>query len=84
MEIKVLGLGCAKCEKTYAIIEKVIRDHNLKISLSKVEDIEEMSAFNCCITPAVVIDGTVVIKGRVPSEKDVLGAIEAVFKAKVL
>lgn len=71
MEIKVLGPGCAKCKATYNAIEKVIKENNLDVKLTKVDDIMEIMNYNIMTTPAVVVDGTVKIKGQVPSESDV-------------
>lgn len=71
MEIKVLGPGCAKCKSTYNAIEKVVKENNLDVQLSKVDDIMEIMKYNIMITPAVVVDGVVRIKGRVPSESEV-------------
>lgn len=70
-EIKVLGPGCAKCKSTYQVIEKVVRENNLDVELTKVEDIVEIMSYNIMATPAVVVDGTVKIKGHVPSESEV-------------
>ena len=70
-EVLVLGPGCAKCKKTYAVVEEVIKDNNLDVKLSKIEDIAEMMKFNIMATPAVVVDGTVKIKGHVPSADEV-------------
>lgn len=41
MEIKVLGPGCVKCKTTYNVIEKVIKENNLDVKLTKVDDIME-------------------------------------------
>lgn len=41
MEIKVLGPSCAKCKTTYNVIEKVIKENNLDVKLTKVDDIME-------------------------------------------
>ena len=71
MEIKVLGIGCAKCKTTYQAIEKVIKENNLDVKLTKVEDIVEILNSGVMATPAVVVDGTVKMKGRVPSENEV-------------
>lgn len=72
MEIKVLGLGCAKCKSTYKVIEKVIQENNLKdVKLTKVDDIMEIMNYNIMSTPAVVVDEVVKLKGQVPSESDV-------------
>lgn len=71
MEIKVLGPGCDKCKTTYNVIEKVIKENNLDVKLTKVEDIMEMMNYNIMTTPAVVVDEVVKMKGQVPTESDV-------------
>lgn len=71
MEIKVLGPGCAKCKTTYNVIEKVIKENNLDVKLTKMDDIMEMMNYNIMTTPAVVVDEVVKMKGKVPTESDV-------------
>ena len=71
MEIKVLGPGCAKCKSTYNVIEKVIKDNNLDVKLTKVDEIMEIMNYNIMTTPAVVVDEVVKTKGQVPTESDV-------------
>ena len=75
MEIKVLGAGCAKCKATYAVIGKVVKEQGIDATLVKVEDIMEIMKYNVMQTPALVVDGKVVLKGRIPSYdelKDIL------------
>ena len=71
MEIKILGTGCGKCKTPYAVIEKVIKENNIRATITKVEDIMEIMNYNILSTPAVVVDGEVKIKGYVPSEKEI-------------
>ncbi|MBR5466675.1 MAG: TM0996/MTH895 family glutaredoxin-like protein [Bacteroidaceae bacterium] len=71
MEVKVLGACCAKCKATYSIIEKVVRENDLDVTLSKVTDMAEIVKYNVMTLPAVCVDGEVRIKGRVPSESEV-------------
>ena len=71
MEIKVLGPGCAKCKTTYNVIEKVIKENNLDVKLTKVDNIMEMMNYNIMTTPVVVVDEVVKMKGQVPTESDV-------------
>lgn len=74
-EVIVLGPGCAKCKKTYVVVEEVISEYGLDVKLSKIEDIAEMMKYNIMATPAVVVDGTVKIKGHVPSADEVKKAL---------
>ena len=71
MEIKVLGPGCARCKTAYSVVEKVIKENNVNASLTKVDDIMEIMQYNIMSTPAIVVDGVVRIKGKVPTEADV-------------
>lgn len=74
-EVIVLGPGCSKCKETYKVVERVITEANLTVSLSKIEDITEIMSYNIITTPAVVIDGTVRIKGHVPTVDEVKKAL---------
>ena len=70
-EVLVLGPGCTKCKEAYKVVERVIRENNLEVKLSKIEDIAEMMKYNIMTTPAIVVDGFVRIKGHVPSTDEV-------------
>lgn len=70
-EVIVLGPGCSKCKETYRVVERVIAENHLDIKLSKIEDIAEMMIYNIMTMPAVVVDGTVSIKGHVPTVDEV-------------
>lgn len=66
-----MGPGCNRCKTTYQVIEKVIRENNLDVKLTKVDDLMEMMKYNIMTTPAVVVDEVVKMKGQVPTESDV-------------
>jgi len=72
MEIKILGTGCPKCKTLEQIVRKVVDSHNIDATVSKVEDIMDIMKYNVMSTPAIVIDEKVVVKGRVPSEDEIL------------
>ena len=80
-EITVLGHGCSKCKKTFAVVEKVVESNGVDADLSKVEDIEEIMRYNIMSTPAIVIDGKVVLKGKVPSEAEVKAILKSLTPA---
>lgn len=66
-----MGPGCCRCKTTYQVIEKVIRENNLDVKQTKVDDLMEMMKYNIMTTPAVVVDEVVKMKGQVPTESDV-------------
>ena len=71
MEIKILGTGCSRCKSLEEITRKVVKDNGIDAIITKVEDIVEIMKFNIMTTPALVVDGKVVVKGRVPSAEEI-------------
>jgi small redox-active disulfide protein 2 len=71
MEIKILGTGCSKCKTLEEVTRKVVKDNGIDASITKIEDIVEIMKYNIIATPALVIDGKVVSKGRIPSAEEI-------------
>jgi small redox-active disulfide protein 2 len=72
MEIKILGTGCSKCKSLEEITRKVVKDKGIDANITKVDDIVEIMKFNIMTTPALVVNGKVVLKGRVPSVDELI------------
>jgi small redox-active disulfide protein 2 len=71
MIIKVLGSGCANCQKLEGLAAKVVADLGLDAEVVKVTDIGEIMAYGVMSTPALVVDEELKLAGRVPSYDDV-------------
>ena len=65
MKVKILGTGCAKCNKIYDEAAKAAQQSGLEVELSKVEKIDEIAGYGVMMTPALVIDEEVVSSGKV-------------------
>jgi small redox-active disulfide protein 2 len=74
--IKILGTGCPKCQSMTGVVQDVVSANNIDASIEKVEDILKIMEFNVMSTPALVIDGQVTIKGRIPSQAEVLALLQ--------
>lgn len=70
-DIKILGTGCAKCKTLEKATRDVVESIGLEANISKVEDIMDIMAYGIATTPALVVDGKVVMKGRVPSNDEI-------------
>jgi len=71
MEIKILGTGCPKCKTLEKITREVVAQNGIDASITKVEDIVEIMKYGVMTTPALVVDGKVEIRGRVPSSDEI-------------
>lgn len=71
MEIKVLGTGCAKCKTLEKQTLQAVEELGISADVIKVEDIVEIMNFGVMTTPALVVNGKVVVKGKVPSVADI-------------
>ena len=78
MEIKILGGGCANCQRLEAIARKVAADNQIEANFEDVKDYAEIMKYGVMSTPALVVDGKVLCSGRVPSESEVTSWLKAV------
>lgn len=71
MEIKILGTGCPKCKTLEKLTREVVAQNGIDAAIIKVEDIVEIMKYGVMTTPALVVDGKVEIRGRVPSSDEI-------------
>ncbi|MEQ8471051.1 MAG: thioredoxin family protein [Marinoscillum sp.] len=73
--IKILGMGCPKCKQTASVVNTAIQSLGIEAEVIKVVDIRQIMEYHVLTTPAVVIDEQVIIKGRVPSVREITDAL---------
>lgn len=71
MEIKVLGTGCPNCKTLEKNTINALAELNISADVEKVEDIVKIMSYGILRTPGLVIDGKVVLSGRVPNVKEI-------------
>lgn len=67
MEIKVLGPGCSNCQTLHNRAEEAVKTAGIAATVTKVTEYDEMLSYGILQTPGLVIDGKLVLSGRVPS-----------------
>jgi small redox-active disulfide protein 2 len=77
MKIEVLGPGCPKCMSMEQNVKKAIAELAVTAEVEKVTDIQQIIQRGVMSTPALVIDGTVVLQGRSPSVEQLKELIKA-------
>jgi len=76
VKLEILGSGCANCRKLMSITEDAVRELGLSdAELVKVEDYSKIMAYGVMATPALAIDGRLVMSGKVPSKAEVVSLI---------
>ena len=76
MKIQILGTGCAKCNKLAEAAEAAAQELNLDYELEKVSDMNDIMAMGVMMTPALAIDGTVKVSGKVPKKEELKAMLQ--------
>lgn len=82
LTIKILGPGCANCQKLDALAHEAATGMGLQADFIKVTDHVEIAKYPILHTPGLVINEKVVSSGRIPSVAEIstflANALEAV------
>mgnify|MGYP003532158908 FL=1 len=73
MLIKILGSGCAKCNRLEQLTREAVGELGIEASFEHVKDMEKIMAYPIMTTPALVIDEVVRASGRIPSKDEIAG-----------
>jgi small redox-active disulfide protein 2 len=72
MQIKILGPGCPKCQKTEEVVREALAQSGAQAEVEKVTGMMDIASYGVLGTPAVVIDGQVKCVGKIPTQEEVL------------
>lgn len=76
MKIEILGIGCPKCKKLNQLAEEAINELGVSAEIIKITDINKIIDYGVMVTPALVIDGEVMVAGKIPSKEEITKWIE--------
>jgi len=71
MQLLVIGPGCTKCKTLAQFTEQAVNELGLKADINKVTDLKQIMALGVMMTPALAVNGTVKVIGRVPSVAEI-------------
>ncbi len=77
MDIKILGSGCAKCQRLESLTRAAADELGLDTTIDEVTDPGEIASWGVMATPALVVDDQVLVSGRVPSQDEVRALLAA-------
>jgi len=79
MKIQILGSGCSKCSRAGQVMKETAQMLGLvegqDFQYEKITDIQEIMKYKVMFTPGIVIDGKVVLSGKIPSQAEAMQLI---------
>lgn len=76
MKIEILGSGCPKCKQLEERANEAVKKAGLNASVEHVYDIDKIIAMGVFSTPAMAVDGKVVLSGRLPSVNELVAILK--------
>lgn len=70
-KIVIYGPGCAKCSSLAEITQQAMKELGIKVTLEKVTDVMQFAVAGVLMTPALKVNGKILISGKVPSKDEV-------------
>ena len=75
MKIQIAGPGCPRCQTTETNVINACAQLDLAVDISHIYDVKEIAKLGVMATPAVIVDGKIVMSGRVPT----VGELKAIL-----
>jgi small redox-active disulfide protein 2 len=72
MNIKIIGSGCDKCEQLYNNVKAAVEELALDATIETIEDLIEMVKLGVMSSPSLMVDGKLVVSGRVVSKEKLI------------
>ena len=77
MIIKILGSGCAKCNRLEHLTREAVAELGIEATFEHLKEMDKIMAYPIMTTPALVVDEQVKVAGRIPSKAELVGWLKA-------
>lgn len=79
--IVIYGPGCAKCTALADVTKEAMQELHLDVPLHKVTDAMQFAVAGVLLTPALAVDGKVLVSGRVPTKDEIKKILQETIQA---
>lgn len=76
LNVLVIGPGCAKCRTLAQLTEQAVQELGVPAEINKVTDLNQIMALGVMMTPALAVNGTVKVVGKVPSVAEIKNLLQ--------
>jgi small redox-active disulfide protein 2 len=67
MQLLIIGPGCARCKALAQFTEQALKELGINAEINKVTDLKQIMALGVMMTPALAVNGSIKVSGKVPS-----------------
>ncbi len=82
MKVEVFGPGCPRCEQTFRTIINAAAELEIPADIQYITDVATIADRGMMVTPAVVVDGKLVVQGRIPSRREAKEILRQYYTAE--
>ena len=75
MDIKILGVGCDRCNELKRLTREAVKEFALDATITEVKDMPSIMKYRIQFMPGLVINEKVVCSGKVPSKGEITSYI---------
>lgn len=76
MQLLVIGPGCARCKLLAQLTEQAVKELGVEAEINKVTDLKQIMALGIMTTPALAVNGTIKIVGKVPGVAEIKALLQ--------
>ncbi len=76
MIIKILGSGCAKCNRLEQLTREAIAELGKEAAFEHLREVDKIMAYPIMSTPALVVDEVVKVSGRIPTKDELIAMLK--------
>jgi small redox-active disulfide protein 2 len=76
MQLLVIGPGCARCKTLAQFTEQAVKELGINAEINKVTDLKQIMALGVMMTPALAVNGTIKVTGKVPTVPEIKAILQ--------
>ena len=71
MNIKILGTGCARCQRLEKTVKEIVNELQIDATVEEVKDMKKILEYPILTTPGLVINEQIASSGKVLNKEEV-------------